>query len=112
MKYNISKELFEAVTGLNYSYCNNEGIVYLNDNGSKVQTPILYNDFFFKCKEWAFEQEYLILSGNNNFMYTCDIARRMTDDDWKCFQRVDSEQQAVFDACEYIIKGLMEESVL
>lgn len=49
MSYKISKELFEEVMGKDYSYCNDIGIVYLNEKGSKFQTPILYNDFFFKC---------------------------------------------------------------
>lgn len=108
MSYKISKELFEAVMSLKVIefYCRNE-IQYYPADKERVRCidwiPTLsgceYNDFFFKCKEWAYNKGYIIKT---------DIAG-----EWELYnfknggifdtQNSSSEQQSVFDACQYIL---------
>ena len=84
MRYNISKELFEEVNGFKVKYFendkdNNQIIFSLTKEKFELQGMefISYNNFFFKCKEWALEQGYELVS--------------------------DSEKQAVFAECQRIL---------
>ena len=118
MSYKISKELFEAVMSLKVIefYCRNE-IQYYPADKERVRCidwiPKLsgceYNDFFFKCKEWAFEQAYQLESCKTNKLlednkfesiYMCGGFYQ-----YSVIQNfyASSEQQAVFDACMYIL---------
>ena len=95
MSYNISKELFKEITG-------NEGTIHEYNreciiNGD-VEQCISINDFFFECKKWALRQGYLLIS---SFGY-CSIHIDDTNTNI-CEITSSSEQQAVFDACQWIL---------
>lgn len=118
MSYNISKELFEAVmdekvtTEISISPyyneingCEENDLILINYNF--VWIPL--NTFFFKCKEWAFEQAYQLESCKTNKLlednkfesiYMCGGFYQ-----YSVIQNfyASSEQQAVFDACQWIM---------
>lgn len=116
MKYNISKELFEAVMGtktLTYSIegsKNSKVIVY--STGYIRTKTITINDFFFKCKEWAFKQGYVIRTGMRfdvgasaqiyaeTSPFSFNALKLIDEQDWI---DADSEQQCCFDACQWIL---------
>ena len=116
MNYKISKELFEAVMSFKVIefYCKNE-IQYYPADKERVRCidwiPTLsgceYNDFFFKCKEWAINNDKYLHSmpikyTNGVQKYAC---RFDFDIDGYYEQEFcsDSEQQVVFDTCMYIL---------
>lgn len=92
MSYNISKELFEAVYGRKVDE-------HTDLRYKGFLSTLVVNDFFFACKEWAYNKGYIIKT---------DIAG-----EWELYnfknggifdaQNSSSEQQAVFDACMYIL---------
>ena len=109
MSYNISKELFEAVMKCkinNYGFgTSNIGIRVVTEMFDEIL--ITYNDFFFKCKEWALEQGYILESSFKDTSIC--VVYRIINDGWSktketSFSR-SSEQQAVFDACMYILNN-------
>lgn len=119
MKYNISKELFEIIINkkiieyngvfgkyISAKYDNtvdlSTGIKVVARDGGVISESI--NDFYFKCKEWAYNHG-IILSSE-----TCDIGicciSTIEDQGYLANQyeiESTSEQQAVFDACQWII---------
>ena len=102
MSYNISKELFEEVMKNKIFYSNdfhidNNIISYVENDTWK---DISINDFFFKCKEWAYKQCNEIIS----YTEGCEIYQTQLDEIVKEFYS-DSEQQAVFDACQWILEN-------
>ena len=120
MSYKISKELFEAVMDVKKE-CYLQDIELIDENkiiysylvDEQFQEPRydeeLINDFFFKCKEWAFEQAYQLESCKTNKLlednkfesiYMCGGFYQ-----YSVIQNfyASSEQQAVFDACMYIL---------
>lgn len=108
MSYSISKELFEAVMGFEVIefYCRKE-IQYYPADKERVRCidwiPTLsgleYNDFFFKCKEWAFEKGYDIYSDTHG----ADVCNVGSNYSIAPFHHSGSEQQACFDACQWIL---------
>lgn len=112
MSYKISKELFEAVMDVKKE-CYLQDIELIDENkiiysylvDEQFQEPRydeeLINDFFFKCKEWAYNKGYIIKT---------DIAG-----EWELYnfknggifdtQNSSSEQQAVFNACQWILNN-------
>lgn len=103
MSYSISKELFEAVMdGYEYISPHNGGIIccWKDSDGLHNEKVIYPNDFFFKCKEWALEQGYFIKSETGLAIVGTLGSRQY------CYDRAeDSEQQAVFDACQWILEN-------
>ena len=107
--FKISKELFEAVFGAK--------IMILSIVGRKGSKFIQYaygytgvhtlsvNDFFFMCKEWSAVQEIIIIS-EFSFGNKCNgqSTVKINGTEAKYFES-DSEQQAVFDACQWIIEN-------
>lgn len=104
MSYKISKELFEAVMNVEtingitlvpklkeYDYV--DGISYTLKSGGGF---ISYDTFFFKCKKWAKTQGYVIWS-------YLDQANTFNFDGIKINSFISKEQQAVFDACQWIL---------
>lgn len=85
MKYCVSKELFIAVNG-----CENKERLSLINKNNMVEI----NYFFFACKEWASNKGCHIYSHTN----ACHIHYNVAS--FKSF----SEQQAVFDACQWILE--------
>lgn len=106
-KYNISKELINAVLDVEIKG------VYFAPNGRFFEIwdisrddRIDTNDFFFRCKEWAYKQGYVLRSE------ICDIGGclilTIEDQGYLMNQyeiEADSEQQAVFDACQWILEN-------
>lgn len=115
----ISKELFEAVMNIKLG-------TYYSDN---IETErrlwidkdlicwdavpfvgeISINDFFFKCKEWVLTQGYYLASNIYSDGACCQY---FTEDSKECCEcggvksitiHAESEQQAVFDACQWIL---------
>ena len=108
MSYNISKELFEKVMNVKLTTDLSIAPYYNEVNGCEEEDLILINynfiwipldTFFFKCKEWAYNKGYIIKT---------DIAG-----EWELYnfknggifdtQNSSSEQQSVFDACQWIL---------
>ena len=114
MNYKINKELFEAVCSDKiFNYINTSDRIIFEFGHNNHQTYMSINDFFFKCKEWALEQGYELSSGyrvygiqyegnkSENKLY-CDC--RYIENGIQVIRfKANSEQQAVFDACMYIL---------
>lgn len=118
MSYKISKELFEKVMNVKLTTDLSIAPYYNEVNGCEEEDLILINynfiwipldTFFFKCKEWAFEQAYQLescktnklLEGNKfESIYMCGGFYQ-----YSVIQNfyASSEQQAVFDACQWIM---------
>lgn len=108
MNYKISKELFEAVMSLKVIefYCRNE-IQYYPADKERVRCidwiPALssceYNDFFFKCKEWAYNQGYIIYSSTKS----CSMFKKEAQ--LYCSNENIQEQQKIFDVCQWILNN-------
>lgn len=107
MKLNISKELFETVM--------NEKIMYYRVEIDEIEydyvkvnrhNPLIMdvNDFFFMCKDWALKQNISMYSYIHELNGGVEIAPKKKCNwlDNKRF-KADSEQQAVFDACQWIL---------
>lgn len=121
MSYNISKELFETVMnekiieyrGVFGSYISgtynnhvNLGccITVVSTDGGIVSCSI--NDFFFKCKKYALKQNISMYSYIHELNCGVEIVPKKKCNwlDNKKFKS-DSEQQAVFDACQWILEN-------
>lgn len=59
-----------------------------------------------KCKEWAWLKEYRLISGkfDDNSFY-CDIETSEYDEHKVCIA-ADTEPEAIFKACNYILENL------
>ena len=106
MSYKISKELFEAVmdekvtTEISISPyyneingCEENDLILINYNF--VWIPL--NTFFFKCKEWAYNQGYIIYSSTKS----CSMFKKEAQ--LYCSNENIQEQQKIFDACQWIL---------
>ena len=114
MSYNISKELFEAVMNVKLTTDLSIAPYYNEVNGCEEEDLILINynfiwipldTFFFKCKEWAYKSGYVIdsrtSSAGSSFIYERDYHWNIPAEVKKIVSS--SEQQAVFDACQWIM---------
>lgn len=94
MKYEVSKEVYEAVTG--------------EDTGDIFEIyykpRIDFDTFFFKCKEWAFDNGVYLSSWKDEDYCYCEALVGVKEIDFEA----DSEQQAVFDATDYTRKELLK----
>lgn len=117
--YNISKELFEAVMDNSYEffeigYCNifEQYTIYFGGIiDDEVCNSISVDTFFFKCKEWTLDKGYMIVTfGNGYFIYDIEELYDPMEqlDRWIKDGLSTSEQQAVFDAGEWIRKELLK----
>ena len=98
MNYKISKELFEAVHGRKVDE-------HTDLRYKGFLSTLVVNDFFFKCKEWALEQGYILESSFKDTSIC--VVYRIINDGWSktketSFSR-SSEQQAVFNACQWLL---------
>lgn len=93
MKYNISKELFEAVY--------NCDITTDKDMLGAYRRINIY-EFAFKCKEWAYKNKYDIWS------ITWGVVEFQNNEKNYGTKRItkDTEIEAIIKACEYILKEL------
>ena len=114
MNYKISKELFEAVCGFKVEWIRIEeqgDYVFIVDD---VNCSYFLDSFFFKCKEWAYKQECELLSGYRvyDIQYKGNNSENKIYCDCKYIEngiqvirfKADSEQQAVFDTCQWILE--------
>ena len=111
----ISKELFDNVfEGCVFNYVKDDVIHYSQPcvimEGSWVESETSINDFFFDCKEWAFSKGYIISSGLTPVLGVnkdgwAEVFSSSTPLDGKLhtFKQL-SEPEAVFKACEWILK--------
>lgn len=118
----ISKELFEAVIGDNVKYysVNIDEIEYdyvsLDRNNPLVMDV---NDFYFRCMKWALENGYNILcgyddNGNVQAYINLKLGKQFVGDGRSgsfykydmeiCYWGADSVQQAMFEACKWILE--------
>lgn len=120
MSYKISKELFEKIMNVKLTTDLSIAPYYNEVNGCEEEDLILINynfiwipldTFFFKCKDWAFEQAYQLESCKTNKLlednkfesiYMCGGFYQ-----YSVIQNfyASSEQQAVFDACQWILNN-------
>lgn len=116
----ISKELFEAVMNIKLGtyYSDNietERRLWIDKDlicwdAVPFVDEISINDFFFKCKEWASTKGYILfsktrLSSSLASCYFDVMGFHDYEDDFKNDFRAESEQQAVFDACQWILEN-------
>ena len=113
----ISKELLSEVLNQNVTsvYKQQEQYRYTTSNingawtsGSDVPLPNMY-ELAHKCKEWAFKQGYelfsRILSNDNQMRGNCLVIRVESDPETVLtITNADTEPEAIFQACEYILK--------
>ena len=104
----ISKELFEAVM-------NDDNIKFIGilrrvfieykyiDSGNTDKIHI--NHFFFKCKKWANRLGYDLSTHSSFEKHYCGIHEMGQQDPEYCLSEYDTEQQAVFDACQWILEN-------
>lgn len=107
--FKISKELFEAVFGAKIMIL----IIVGRKNSKFIQYAYGYtgvhtlsvNDFFFMCKEWALNKNITLISGRygNTTENFCEISTPYDECIYCLYSNY--EQQAVFDACEWILKN-------
>ena len=113
----ISKELLSEV--LNYEVyvflgINKNEIDYTccrDKNEGYIDISINLYEFAFKCKEWAFSKGYIISSGltpvlgvNKDGWAEVFSSSTPLDGKLRTFKQL-SELEAVFRACEWILKG-------
>lgn len=110
----ISKELLSEVLGkeieigiksiLGESYI--EYKIILPSGGKLIRDMNIY-ELAYKCKEWAYENDYYVYSiitfaaeGSCYLTHEDDISKRL-----KTFD-ANNEPEAIFKACDYILKEL------
>ena len=108
----VSKELFEAVMGDEYRdrlvdvlKSEEDAIRTYYDCGKGEPTclglEVPYNDLFFKCEDWAFEQGYMP-------MYNpCDKVYSIVNQCDRTFHKIEDveRKQGLFDACQWILEN-------
>lgn len=112
----ISKELIKAglqketeTLSKDFNFIINEDYIEFSDDGEMQFEYCIYK-FAFKCKEWAFANFYLsiIIFKVKDNVYKCEIAN-ISDylGEWttKYSFRADSELDAMFKACEWILEN-------
>lgn len=104
-KYKISKDLFISVMDIKnelaHFECTNDIIEYRLYQGRLCKESI--NDFFFTCIDWAYDNNYTIYTSKNKTEVQLNITKHYTD--FEEFTAI-SQQQAVFNAIEYIRKEI------
>ena len=106
MSYNISKELFETVMNIkiNKLQVDDFNYIWINIDSAHFSRFDSINNFFFLCKKWSIGQKYYIWSfeGKDGAGYA--TPEEMSFSGNMNFQlNADSEQQAVFDVCQWIL---------
>lgn len=104
----IDKELVSEVFKLNIceAYIENNKLYF--DMGLPLIQSINIYEFAFKCKEWAFKNNYKIQSQINESNKGHSHITKKNDDCWAKGFFEDTEIEAVIKACEYILKELNE----
>ena len=115
----ISKELLEEVLNVEISevtgmltHKNNQSLLsYITKNCSINDGKELINiyELAHKCKEWALSKDYKLVSLSKEcFLYDTqdlyDVSEQL--DQWSEWFEADSEVEAIFKACEWILKEI------
>ena len=119
----ISKELIKAVLeketetlSKDFNFTINEDYIEFSDDGEMQFEYCIYK-FAFKCKDWALKQGYYITSDlievnihpieygavKMKSILCIDIVDNTNEWELNEHHLASSEQQAVFDACEWIL---------
>ena len=105
MSYNISKELLNEVIGDvveigSYNYSEIE--LNIQHYSFKEWNRFNIYELAHKCKEWALEQGYNFKAYDKHY----DVMK-FDGYNFKCLAEfeADSEQQSVFDACQWILEN-------
>lgn len=107
----VSKKLFEAVQGSKFG---GDVKVVIEDEEVKycvidASVSCSVNDFFVMCKQWAEIHCYIIKSYSyNGGLGFAEVQWMSPENKVVKFEYKENEQQAVFDACEYILKEMKE----
>lgn len=116
----ISRELIKAVLeketetlSKDFNFTINEDYIEFSDDG-EIQFEYCIYKFAFKCKEWAFSKRYIISSGltpvlgvNKDGWAEVFSSSSPLDGKLRTFKQL-SEPEAVFKACEFVLKELNE----
>ena len=102
----LSRELFEAVQGSKFGgdvkVVIEDDMVEYSVIGASVSESL--SDFFFMCKKWAEFKCYIIKSYSYNKGLGCAEVQWMSPENKvDKFEYRENEQQAVFDACQWIL---------
>ena len=113
----ISKELIKNVLAKETEYLSDDFTFNIEDNyilfvdDGESQFEVNVYEFAFKCKEWAFSKGYIISSGltpvlgvNKDGWAEVFSSSTPLDGKLRTFKQL-SELEAVFRACEWILKG-------
>ncbi len=109
----ISKELLSEVLGLNVVYTEScehrDGIIGIwTDINTKPIEEINIYKFAFKCKKWAENKGYIIFSKNKEcLIYSIDEVYDVIEclNQYEDYFEADTECEAIFKACEWILKN-------
>lgn len=127
--YTISTQLAKAVFDIGDFFYKDSptesvliknGIITYTVGKSSFEKPV--DSFFFMCKDWVILQNYYITSNNfiaevrpieneiqlSKLLYYVDVVNDIENWDLATHSVAQNEQQAVFDACQYILdtKGI------
>lgn len=110
MNYKISKELFEDVMEYKCEFIDIRTNIIVAFSKNSALDMIHIDSFFFKCKEWAFKNGYELLSSSKfkgkQLDGLCQIyLNAVVMNRFKQLIISDSEQQAVFDAAQWILEN-------
>lgn len=109
----ISKELFEIIYNVKISKLEVDEFSYIwvNIDSEHLSRFDSINNFFFKCKDWAYNKGYYLASNRYSDGACCQY---FTEDSRECDEcgevktitiHADSEQQAVFNVCQCILEN-------
>ena len=110
----ISKELLSEVLGYKVDYIAGVGETYVGFHTEMGGTNINIYELAHKCKEWANKQGYkkvysgIYESTDQGSMYICILDSNDTNckDFW-----ADTEVEAIFKACEWILANVKTNSL-
>ena len=100
----ISKELLSEVLKLNITYierCNNS-IIYKISVYDREEEVNIY-ELAYKCKEWALNKNYTLLSSIEIDCGYCDISFIINNKAKHKLITEASEVEAIFKACQWIL---------
>lgn len=106
----ISKELFENIYNIKVNRIQIDEFhnVWIDIDSNHLSRFDSVNNSFFKCKDWANKQGYRLLSGSHDYnnKIICYIYKGYDYiGDFDELFVAESEQQAVFDACQWILEN-------
>lgn len=103
LKENV-KEVYEIGSNPNFK----DNTLLFNLNGCGELCNINIHELAHKCKEWAYTQGYILFSKIrlNSSLASCyfdTMGKHDYEDDYKNDFRADTEPEAIFKACQWIL---------